>query len=87
MRAQCIRRTLLSEYFLPSRRDLLAVLMGASGEQGQLLSSGNWGGWTRGRKMLRKGKSQRIRQREGSTENTASSQGGEGYPWRTSRGR
>lgn len=76
MRARLTRRALLSKYFLPPHRYPLAVLTGASGDQEYPLSSGNWGGWALGRRMLRQ--SQEVRQREESTENTASSQGGEG---------
>lgn len=52
--------------------------MGAGGKQGYLLSWGSWGDQALAKRMLKWKESQEVKQREGSTENTASSQGGEG---------
>lgn len=78
MWAQPMRRTLLSKYFLPPRQHPLAVNRGCLRGAGYPLSPGSWGDRAPGRRMLRLKRKQEVRQRQGSTENTASSQGGEG---------
>lgn len=80
-------RCSVSTSFLPARTRLLGLSTGAGGEQRHPLPSGTWGGRAPGRRMLRRGESQKVRQRERSTENLASPQVGKGHPWKASRGR
>lgn len=80
-------RCSVSTSFLPARTRLLGLSTGAGGEQRHPLPSGTWGGRAPGRRMLRRGESQKVRQREQSTENPASPQVEKGHPWKASRGR